>query len=486
MEELHRKIQIHSLLRKICSSTDYTDLNNGKKLNLSLLKIPAKIQPSKGSIFLNPGGPGNGALDFMAGSGPLVSIMTGGHHDLIGVDPRGTGDTLLINCYPKPIDRLLSSSLFFPNSSDAALDTVWASLQQYAETCCQNAKGVSELIGTAFVARDMMQVVDALSEDGMLRYWGQSYGTYLGATLAAMFPERIDKMVMDGVLNPHEYTTGWEYDIVPGGDIAFKKFLEACVNAGTKCALAKQGATVESLTTKVYNLLEEAKYNPIVMGSNATTDRITVEQLLISLNVALRVAIGYSIPLAGYLDAVLERNKTAYDIYRPIISPDAGSPYPGNADNILAIHCGDTTFRSNNLEELKPRVERLLKSGKLSGDVYTFSFLACSLWKFRAKRRYEGNFKVKTKNPMLLIGSPYDLRTPLAGAQNASAGFENSVVLQHNGLGHCVLYSPGQCAIRATRDYFVNGTLPHSGTVCEPDFDVFSGKKIIDSFSAYL
>ena len=102
----------------------------------------------------------------------------------------------------------------------------------------------AEYIGTAFTARDFISVVDALDEDGMLRYWGKSwwsltphaffpsplplnflsflslsllpilmrdlslgfsYGTTLGATLAAMFPERIDKMVIDGVQNPHEY-----------------------------------------------------------------------------------------------------------------------------------------------------------------------------------------------------------------------------------------------------------------------------------------
>lgn len=69
-----------------------------------------------------------------------------------------------------------------------------------------------------------MQIVDALGEDGMLRYYGMyqhgsfvleifivpgfSYGTALGATIAAMFPDRIDKMVLDGVVNVHQYYAG--------------------------------------------------------------------------------------------------------------------------------------------------------------------------------------------------------------------------------------------------------------------------------------
>lgn len=91
------------------------------------------------------------------------------------------------------------------NSSDTALGRLWAKGEIYSNACYQNANETGSLIGTAFVARDLISVVDALGEDGKLRYWGFSYGTVLGATVAAMFPERIDKMVLDGVQNPHQY-----------------------------------------------------------------------------------------------------------------------------------------------------------------------------------------------------------------------------------------------------------------------------------------
>lgn len=34
---------------------------------------------------------------------------------------------------------------------------------------------------------------------------GFSYGTALGSTVAAMFPDRVDKLILDGVMNPHQY-----------------------------------------------------------------------------------------------------------------------------------------------------------------------------------------------------------------------------------------------------------------------------------------
>lgn len=87
-----------------------------------------------------------------------------------------------------------------------ALGTIWAQSKLYVDECYDNqTPEMMGLIGTAFVVRDMMKIVDALKEDGLLRYWGMSYGTILGATAAAMFPDRMDKVLLDAVGNPHEY-----------------------------------------------------------------------------------------------------------------------------------------------------------------------------------------------------------------------------------------------------------------------------------------
>lgn len=59
--------------------------------------------------------------------------------------------------------------------------------------------------------------MDALDEDGLLRFWGVSYGTILGATVAAMFPERVDRIVLDSNVNAQQYYTGlW---VNPGSTI---------------------------------------------------------------------------------------------------------------------------------------------------------------------------------------------------------------------------------------------------------------------------
>lgn len=101
------------------------------------------------------------------------------------------------------------------------------------------------------------------------------------------------------------------------------------------------------------------------------------------------------------------------------------------------IHCVDRTARESDYETFLPTVERLYDISKWSGEVAVGISMACAQWKFDAKERYEGDFKVKTKNPILILGNTYDAHTPLKSAYNASADLEDSVVLEIDGYGVC-------------------------------------------------
>lgn len=82
----------------------------------------------------------------------------------------------------------------------------WALAGQQAEECYQFAKNqTGDLVGTAYTVRDVIKMAEATNEDGLLRFWGISYGTAIGATAAAMFPEKVERMLLDAVQNPHEF-----------------------------------------------------------------------------------------------------------------------------------------------------------------------------------------------------------------------------------------------------------------------------------------
>lgn len=123
----------------------------------------------------------------------LLSSATGGSHDLISFAPRyveapslhegqettntarcrGTGLTLPFSCYPNDISRQVGAQPLAGNASDVALGQIWAKSTLFASNCFAAQNKTGQLIGTAFVVRDMMRIVDALREDGMLRYWGE-------------------------------------------------------------------------------------------------------------------------------------------------------------------------------------------------------------------------------------------------------------------------------------------------------------------------
>lgn len=88
---------------------------------------------------------------------------------------RGTNNSLFFSCFNSATEEAAASrlQLVLGNASDTAPGIIWANAEIVAEQCYSNRSRPGELIGTSFTARDMMRIVDALKEDGLLRYWGE-------------------------------------------------------------------------------------------------------------------------------------------------------------------------------------------------------------------------------------------------------------------------------------------------------------------------
>jgi hypothetical protein len=88
---------------------------------------------------------------------------------------RGTGETLPVSCINDTAIRTYLASVTpqVSDVSDATIGQVWALRGTFAKSCATNLADIGSLLGTAYVARDMMRIVDSLGEDGLLRYWGR-------------------------------------------------------------------------------------------------------------------------------------------------------------------------------------------------------------------------------------------------------------------------------------------------------------------------
>ena len=62
-------------------------------------------------------------------------------------------------------------------------------------------------MSTANVARDLDLLRQAVGDD-KLTYDGISYGSILGSNYAALFPNRVRALVVDGVADPVAWATG--------------------------------------------------------------------------------------------------------------------------------------------------------------------------------------------------------------------------------------------------------------------------------------
>ncbi|KAI1453717.1 alpha/beta-hydrolase [Annulohypoxylon moriforme] len=457
---------------------DYTEPNSNETLQLDIVRVPAPVKPSKGSILFNFGGPGGTARNEI-GVNPIAEellALTGRQFDLVGFDPRGSsGSRIPMTCLDNEFDAW---SMFFDqkpsNSSDVELGSQWARGQIVAETCLEKQNKTGSLISSAFTARDMMQVVDALGEDGLLRYWGFSYGTTLGATIAAMFPDRIERMILDGVQNPHEYYHAQaDFQEWTDSDKAFSAIFTGCVANRENCALGKgNNKTAAELEQAVWDLLDTVKFQPIALR-NYKLDYSTVKGII---QKALYkgaqwpgLAEWLNYIFTGQLDLVQDTVDAMG--FSNITNPFAVLQQP---QSLAGIHCSDNMVRTEKFEDFLPAVEKMYSTSRIFGDALVNLYSTCAQWKIEPKERYTGDFNVKTKNPVLFIGNSHDGLTPLVSAKNVSATFEGSVVLEVIGYGHASLAAPSACTIRTTSAYWADGTLPPKGKVCELDAPLYS------------
>ncbi|RMJ20220.1 hypothetical protein CDV36_000057 [Fusarium kuroshium] len=478
---------------------DYTKPDNGKTIDLQLARVKAKVQPAKGSVFYNPGGPGNSAVEYLVTGTEDYYQVLGGQYNLVAVDPRGTGRTLPFNCTIEEEDDETESSksklsrrfdvLPQANIWPQVKGETWDSLGEKAERCYKARKETGAFIGTAFSARDIMAAVDALGEDGMLRYWGISYGTVLGQTLAGMFPDRIDRMVLDGNVMIDEYVMGLNPSLVKDTERSMLHLIDECVKSGPKlCPLADwagSNTTVEILTVAIdevwtdllkvskipesWGLPEDASF---FQGGASFLERIKnhiQQQLYVPSNFG---------DLAAFIEKMIDEEwADVYEIMYPSSDgeeEEVTEVWNWGEDALDGIYCGDQAYRAETVDDLYSAWALHSEQSSFS-DTGASSELTCARWPFKAAETIDMNkFKhVNTKMPILFVNSRYDPITPLVSAYEASTRFNGSRVVVHEGEGHGIHGNPSVCTYTAIIDYFKNGRLPKPGVSCPVKTPIF-------------
>ncbi|TLW94779.1 alpha/beta fold hydrolase [Saccharomonospora piscinae] len=172
---------------------NYEEPDEGR-LHIEISRIKAKDRTQRqGVLLLNPGGPGAGGLTM-----PLQTRETelADSFDQIGFDPRGTGRSTALLCERVEDVRPRTTR---PDDEQFAAYTSYARAKE--DACERGGGGIRPYINTANTARDMDVIRAALGEP-KINYVGYSYGTYLGAVYGSLFPERLNRSVLDSSIHP--------------------------------------------------------------------------------------------------------------------------------------------------------------------------------------------------------------------------------------------------------------------------------------------
>lgn len=225
------------------------------------------------------------------------------------------------------------------------------------------------------------------------------------------------------------------------------------------------------MESAAWNLLEELKFNPIPIGTN---ESIILDYTLLKTVFVESVYDFSTWPVPTTIVDMLLKGETGDELQTLIaaLAPTTSEAWINKmtlAMSSIGIHCADGGYRAETLDEFMPAIHQLRNTSRIMGDSADGVGMTCARWQLAAKEKYEGDFKVKTRNPMLILANTYDGLTPIKSAYNASGGFEGSVVLEIEGYAHSSVALPSVCSLRATAAYFVNGTLPEPGTICTVD-----------------
>ena len=425
-------------------------------IRLRVLKVPARsADQRRGSLVVNPGGPGGSGVQYAAAAGQVFTPAVLESYDIIGFDPRGVGEPDRIVCLDDPAMR---SWLSMDDTPDTAQEeTRWRDvLSGVGKACAKNSGSLLGHVSTLEAAADMDILRSVLGEK-KLNYLGKSYGTLLGATYAQEFPKNVGRMVLDGAVTGPADDDNQARVQAAGFETALDAFLADCVREG--CSL---GSTKADAHRRLNTFLKglDSQPLPTLLGRDLT------QQLGETGLAQAMYSKAYWPQLRSLLDAALDGDGSgllqladAYagrvqDSYRSsILTPN------------LAINCIDQESDAS-VSDIKRELPSFRKASPTFGDTVAWAGLACTDWPVQAQFPWVP-LKAEGAAPIVVLGTTRDPATPYAWSKELASTLDSGVLLTREGDGHTGYHEGNACIDTAVDAYLIDGTVPKAGTVCK-------------------
>jgi pimeloyl-ACP methyl ester carboxylesterase len=443
---------------------------HGRTISLALARHPASDPAHRiGSLFVNPGGPGDSGVAEVTNRGAELDARTAGRFDIVGWDPRGSGRSAPVSCFAGPAERAAFWGDTLVPSTRADKRAYLARTVELARRCGQRNGDLLAHISMADQVRDLDHL-RALAGDPRLTFFGESNGTLMGQTYANMFPDRVRAMALDGIVDPIPYNHGTAAALANGlsdTDLVWNRFLADCEAAGPQsCALAGQGP----VKPRVDAFLARVKRTPLPAPNATPPGVLTYGELLAiaKFNVPAFPA-DWPLSAAAIALAIEGDGSILKDIAGALRSDSVRLGFEQNT----ALTCADAPSRQT-AAQWPGVVRRLERVSRIGGIPFGWVTGApCASWPARSAVRYTGPWDAVTRTPILLISLREEPNTPLRSARIAERRLGNAVLLVEDGPGHLVAKNPSACVDAALGRYLVQLRAPRPGTVCAPDHEPF-------------
>ncbi|QNP64456.1 alpha/beta hydrolase [Streptomyces genisteinicus] len=437
---------------------DYADAD-GERIDLAVARKKATGPGERlGSLLVNPGGPGGSAVGYLqayAGIGYPAPVRA--RYDMVAVDPRGVARSEPVECLSGPeMDRFTQVDQTPDDSAETKKLTT--AFKGFAAGCEKRSGQVLPHVSTVEAARDM-DILRAVLGDEKLNYVGASYGTFLGATYAELFPDRTGRLVLDGAMDPSLPARTMSRDQTAGFETAFQSFAADCVEQAD-CPLGRTSA--EDAGKRLKAFFAEVDAEPVPTGESralgeslATTGVIAAmydEGAWPQLRSALAAAQkGDGAPLLAMADSYYERG--ADGSYANLMFANA------------AVNCLDLPAAFGSAEEVRAAVPEFEKASPVFGEGFAYASLNCGYWPEEATGKPH-RIEAEGAAPIVVVGTTRDPATPYKWAEALAGQLESGRLLTYDGDGHTAYGRGSDCIDTAINTYLLEGTAPKDGKRC--------------------
>ncbi|MEO3755884.1 alpha/beta fold hydrolase [Streptomyces sp. B6B3] len=446
----------------------------GQTVEIAVSRIRATADPDerRGILLANPGGPGGPGLDYPLALRPALGEVAD-RYDLIGFDPRFVGDSSPISCAPS--DAVAAPPWGYPRTESGGgshRELFEASVRAARELArrCGEPEGNAELLAHASsrnVARDMDAIRAALGE-ATLSYYGVSYGADLGAVYTQLFPDRVDRIVLDSSTDPALTQYELFQESGPPAEAGLDEWAAWAADRHDEYRLGRTAARVRAA---VERLVAVAERRPIAIDGY----RVDASQL----RLILRQFVQHE-----------ENDPTLARVVRDLLDAAAGrdvDPDPALAamlellnspelDEFFAVSaftmCGDAGWPAGGWPADPETYWRATQDSRATQPVFGPFANAISPCPFWPAEPAEPGTTIDNDVPVLMLQALRDNNTPYSGGVALHEALDGSRLLTADIRGHGVYAratdgnQPVPCADQAVNAYLAGGPLPESDLRC--------------------